>query len=414
LCCSALPRRPRLAVARIGRVGLNLRHVAALCLAVASLLAGAARAAETMDVSARQALLMDADTGTILFEKNSRAEIEPASLAKLMTAEIVFNQVKQGHLSLDQEFIISENAWRRGGAPSHGTTMFAAYHSHVSVANLLAGLIVISGNDAAIALAEGIDGSVDAFADRMTARARELGLADSVFKNASGTAAPGQHTTALDLARLARHIIVTYPRMYSLFGQKDFTWNKIRQTNRNPLLAMDIGADGLKTGYLAEAGYGIVGSAVQDGRRLIVVATGAPTAKDRAADARKLLDYGFRDFETQELFPAGAIIARASVYGGEEPEVGLRAQGPVRVVIHRGDRDRLSAKLIYEGPLQPPVAAGSKVGILRILEGDLPILDIPLYAAAAMGEGGLRRRAEDALAELAGDAVRRLLRRLPQ
>ncbi|MBV9136118.1 MAG: D-alanyl-D-alanine carboxypeptidase [Hyphomicrobiales bacterium] len=370
-----------------------------------------ARAAETIQTTAQQAVLMDAESGTILYEKNARVLMLPASLAKLMTAEVLFHEIQEGRFSLDQEFVISENAWRKGGAPSGGSTMFAAIHSHIRIADLISGLVVLSGNDAAIAIAEGVAGTEQAFAELMTKRARELGLTSSVFKNASGADDPEQRTTALELALLARHIIRTYPDLYKFFGQKEFTWNKIRQLNRNPLLTMDIGADGLKTGNLEESGYGLVGSAVQNGERLIVVVNGTPTSKDRANEGRKLLEYGFRSFEGQDLFPEGAIVARASVYGGEKSTVDLRAEGPIRVVTQRGAREKLSAKLIYEGPLIPPVTAGAKIGILRVSEGDAPILDVPLYAAESVGKGGLQRQAEDAFVEAGGNAVRHLLKR---
>ncbi|MBV8428289.1 MAG: D-alanyl-D-alanine carboxypeptidase [Hyphomicrobiales bacterium] len=374
-------------------------------------LGGPAHGVETIQTTAQQAVLMDEQSGTILYEKNARSLMLPASLAKLMTAEVLFHEIKEGRFSLDQEFVISENAWRKGGAPSGGSTMFAVIHSHVRIADLISGLVVLSGNDAAIAIAEGVAGTEQAFAELMTRRARELGLNASVFKNASGADDPEQHTTALELALLARHIIQTYPDLYKFFGQKEFTWNKIRQLNRNPLLTMDIGADGLKTGNLEESGFGLVGSAVQNGERLIVVINGAPTAKDRANEGRKLLEFGFRSFEGQDLFPEGAVVASANVYGGEKSTVDLRAQGPIRVVTQRGAREKLSAKLIYDGPLVPPVSAGTRVGILRVSEGEAPILDVPLFAAESVGKGGLTRQAEDALLEAGGNAVRRLLKR---
>ena len=389
----------------------GLTFCRAMLAATALFVAGPTRAAETIQTLAQQAILMDAESGTILYEKNARSLMIPASLAKLMTAEVLFNEIKQGRFSLDQEFVISENAWRKGGAPSGGSTMFAAIHSHIPVADLISGLVVLSGNDAAIAIAEGVAGTEEAFAELMTRRARELGLNASVFKNASGADDPQQRTTALELALLARHVILTYPDLYKFFGQKEFTWNKIRQLNRNPLLTMDIGADGLKTGNLEDSGYGLVGSAVQNGQRLVVVINGAPTAKDRANEGRKLLEYGFRAFEAQELFPEGAVVASASVYGGEKSSVDLRAEGPIRVVTQRGAREKLSARLIYDGPLKPPVAAGTRVGILRIAEGESPILEVPLFAAESVGQGGLTRQAEDALIEAGGSAVRRLLKR---
>jgi D-alanyl-D-alanine carboxypeptidase (penicillin-binding protein 5/6) len=222
---------------------------------------------------------------------------------------------------------------------------------------------------------------------------------------------PQQRVTALELGILAFHIIKAEPEFYHFFAEKEFTWSKIRQLNRNPLLTMDIGADGLMTCNVDEPGLGLVGSAVQNGRRMIVVISGMATEKDRTNESRKLLEFGFRAFETQELFAEGAIISSASVYGGEKSSVDLRAEGPVRVLIQRGGRDRLSAKLIYDGPLKPPVAAGTRIGVLRIFEGDAPILEVPLYAAESVGQGGLARQVEDALLEAGSGAFRRLLRR---
>jgi len=391
-----------------------LRTALTICfgmLAALVLGSGRAPAAETVQITAQQAVLMDAASGTILFEKNGRVPFPPASLAKLMTAETVFDQIKQGKLTLDQEYTVSENAWRKGGAPSGGSTMFAAIHSRISVADLISGLVVLSGNDAAIVLGDGIAGSEFAFSEMMNRRAHEIGLVSSTFRNATGAADQDQQTTALDLALLARHVILTYPDLYKYFGQKEFTWNKIRQLNRNPLLTMDIGADGLNTGRIDEPGIGLVGSAVQNGQRLIVVINGTANAKDRAAEGRKLLEYGFRAFEGQDLFTEGAIISQASVYGGVKSSVDLRADGPVRVVTQRGGRERLSARLVYQGPLIPPVAAGTKVGVLRVFEGEAQILEVPLFAAESVGQGDLARQAQDALLEAGSGAVRRLLKR---
>lgn len=369
------------------------------------------RAAETLQTSAQHAILIDGDTGTILFEKNARTQFEPLNLAKLMTLEVLFDQIKKGRFTLDQQFTVSVNAWRRGGAPSRGSKMFAAVKSQIALSDLITGLIVDSGNDAALVIAEGVSGSEEAFAPLMNQRARELGMTASTFTNATGAPDPGQRVSALGLAILALHIIKNDAEFYHFFGEKEFTWSKIRQVSRNPLLTMDIGADGLITSNVEEPGFGLIGSAVQNGRRVIVVISGVANDKDRASESRKLIDFGFRAFDKEELFPQGAIIARADVYGGEKSSVGLRADGPVRVVVQRGTRDRLSAKLVYDGPLKPPVAEGTRVGVLRIFEGDTPVLEVPLFAAESVGQGGLTRQAEDALFEAGSGALRRLLKR---
>src|SRR5215471_7886736 len=239
------------------------------------------------NISAPHAILIDAENGSVLFERDADRLIFPASLAKLMTAEYVFHEIKEGRIKLTDEYLVSENAWRKGGAPSHGSTMFAAIHSRIPVDDLIHGMIVQSANDACIVLAEAIAGNETAFGAKLTERARQIGLAKSVFTNSNGLPDPGEQVTTRELAVLARHIIMTYPEFYPIFGQADYTWNKIRQQNRNPLLGLVTGADGLKTGFTNESGYNLVGSAVQNGLRLIVVVTGASTAKDRGDDAKK-------------------------------------------------------------------------------------------------------------------------------
>ena len=246
------------------------------------------------------AILIEASSGSVLFEKNADELRAPSSMMKLMTAEVVFHAIQQGDVKLTDEYPVSENAWRKGGAPAGGSTMFAALHSKISVDDLLHGAIIQSGNDACIVLAEGIAGSERAFAEMMTKRARELGLTQSTFANSNGLPDPGNKMTVRELAKLARHIIQTYPEFYQLFGEREFTWNKIRQPNRNPLLTSLEGADGLKTGYTKEGGYGMVGSAVQNGTRLIVVINGLEDPEDRASEAKKMLEWGFRNFETAD------------------------------------------------------------------------------------------------------------------
>ena len=258
---------------------------------------GAKKEEGGFDGDAPTAILIEATSGSVLFEKNADELRAPSSMMKLMTAEVVFHAIKQGDVKLTDEYHVSENAWRKGGAPSGSSTMFAAINSKISVDDLLHGAIIQSGNDACIALAEGMAGNERAFADMMTKRARELGMTKSTFANSNGLPDPGNKMTVRELAILARYIIQTYPEFYKLFGEKEFTWNKIRQQNRNPLLNSLEGADGLKTGYTKEGGYGMVGSAVQNGMRLIVVVNGLEDPDDRATEAKKMLEWGFRNFE---------------------------------------------------------------------------------------------------------------------
>jgi len=302
---------------------------------------GAKKEEGGFDGDAPTAILIEANSGSVLFEKNADELRAPSSMMKLMTAETVFHAIKQGEVKLTDEYRISENAWRKGGAPSGGSTMFAAIHSKISVDDLLHGAIIHSGNDACIALAEGIAGNERIFADMMTKRARELGLTQSTFANSNGLPDPGNKMTVRELAKLARYVVQTYPDLYKLFGEREFTWNKIRQQNRNPLLTSLEGADGLKTGFTKEGGYGMVGSAVQNGLRLIVVVNGLEDPDDRASEAKKMLEWGFRNFEARTLFAAQQLVGYAKVFGGESRSVKLASPEPIKVMVQKNGTDDL-------------------------------------------------------------------------
>jgi D-alanyl-D-alanine carboxypeptidase (penicillin-binding protein 5/6) len=358
------------------------------------------------------AILIDAESGSVLFEKSADELVAPASLSKLMTAEVVFNEIKQGRLKLTDEFIVSVNAWRKGGAPSRTSSTFIPIHSKVSVDDLLHGVIIQSGNDACMLLAEGIAGSEDAFAEKMTSRARELGLTKATFGNSNGLPHPRQLMTVRELAQLAQHIIATYPEFYRLYGEREFTFNKIRQQNRNPLLALNIGADGMKTGFTKEAGYGLVGSAAQNGLRLIVVVNGLKTEKERADEAKKLLEWGFNGFQSSVLFDEGTVIAEAKTYGGDQRYVPLMAARAVKLMLPRGARERIIARVVYSGPVPAPVQKGQKIGKLKVWRGDFLVLEAPLEAAEDVGTGALHRRAWDAATELVIGLVRAGFQRL--
>jgi D-alanyl-D-alanine carboxypeptidase (penicillin-binding protein 5/6) len=355
---------------------------------------------EGFQTGAPSAILIDGESGSVLYEKNADMLLPPASLSKLMTTEVVLNEIAQGRLKPADEFIVSENAWRRGGAPSHTSSMFAPIHSRVAVDDLLHGVVIQSGNDACIVLAEGIAGSEEKFAEMMTARARELGLAKSTFGNSNGLPDPKQLMTVRELARLARQIIRTYPDYYHLYGETEFTWNKIRQLNRNPLLTMNIGADGLKTGFIKEAGYGLVGSAVQNGMRLIVVLNGAKTDKERAEEGKKLLEWGFHNFQAETLFAEGQTITDAKLYGGERGSVPLMADRVVSLMVSRAAQNKLIARVVYTGPVPAPVQQGQPIGTLKVWRNDALVLEVPLRAAESVGTGNLSQRAFDAATEL--------------
>jgi D-alanyl-D-alanine carboxypeptidase (penicillin-binding protein 5/6) len=361
---------------------------------------GAKKEEGGFDGDAPTAILIEASSGSVLFEKNADDLRAPSSMMKLMTAEVVFHAIKQGDINLTDEYHVSENAWRKGGAPSGTSTMFAAIHSKISVDDLLHGAIIPSGNDACIVLAEGMAGNERAFADIMTKRARELGMTQSTFANSNGLPDPGNKMTVRELAMLARYIIQTYPDFYKLFGEKEFTWNKIRQQNRNPLLNSLEGADGLKTGYTKEGGYGMVGSAVQNGTRLIVVVNGLEDSEDRASEAKKMLEWGFRNFEARTLFAAQQPVGYAKVFGGDSRSVKLASPEPIKVMVQKNGTDRLIARLVYNGPVRAPIEPGQQVGVVKVWRGAHLAVEAPVFAAESIGRGSTMRRAIDGASEL--------------
>jgi serine-type D-Ala-D-Ala carboxypeptidase (penicillin-binding protein 5/6) len=352
------------------------------------------------DGDAPTAILIEASSGSVLFEKNAD-ELRPASsMMQIMTAEVVFHALQQGDVKLTDEYRVSENAWRRGGAPAGGPTMFAAIHSKVSVDDLLHGAIILNGNDGCMVLAEGIAANERAFAEMMTKRARELGLTQSVFANSSGLPDPGNKMTVRELAKLSRYVIQTYPDFYKLFAERDFTWNKIHQQSRNPLLAGLEGVDGLKTGYTKEGGYGMVASAVQNDIRLIVAINGLDDPDDRLSESKKMLEWGFRNFETRTLFAADQPVGYAKVFGGDSRSVRLASSEPIKVMVQKNGTDKLIARVVYNGPVRAPIAVGQQVGVVKIWRGANIAVESPVYATEAVGAGSTMRRAIDGASEL--------------
>lgn len=378
--------------------------VAVLAIAAATAVCGAAVAADAnFGTRARSAVLMDGDTGAILYQHNADELLPPASVSKLMTAAVVFRAIKDNRLKLTDEFKMSEHAWRTGGAPSRTSSMFVPINLPATIDDLLKGMIIQSGNDAAICLAEGLGGNEEAFAKRMTAEARRIGLPKSTFTNPSGLYDPGQLMTAREIAVLSRYIIKEYPELYKIFSQKDFDYRKHKFRNRNPLLFIEgLGADGLKTGQVKESGFNLAGSAVQGGKRLIAVVMGLATENERTAEAKKLLDWGFRSFAPFKLFNAGETVGSARVWGGASFYVPLTGDGPVTVILPRvPENPRLRAEIIYDGPLKPPIKKGTQVATLRVTSQTNAVNEVPLYAAEDVEPGGLVRRGLDALAHLA-------------
>nr|WP_244625104.1 D-alanyl-D-alanine carboxypeptidase family protein [Rhizobium daejeonense] len=352
----------------------------------------------TFETKAAQVLLIEASTGTILLSKGEETPFPPASLAKMMTLEVVFDALKRGEISLDTVYRVSEYAWRTGGAPSRTSTMFAALKSDIRVEDLVKGIAVQMANDGCIILAEGMTGSEAKFTERMNERAKALGLTGSHFANSTGLPHPDNKTTLTDMVRLARHLQATYPDFYRLLSQPEFEWNKILQRNRNPMLAS--GADGLATGFAEGSGYSIVTSAERQGRRLFLAMNGVASDKERTEEANRLLDWGFTTFEMRSLFKAGETVGEASVYGGDKGKVALVTPLPVDVYVPINNPERLQAKIVYHWPLKAPVAKGADVGNLTIYSGERPLRELALKSAEPVGEGTLRQKAFDAIFEL--------------
>ncbi len=364
--------------------------------------------AQSFKTKAKQAILIDYETGAILFQKNADELVPPASMSKLVTLGVIFDRLKQGTLSMEDTFRVSEHAWRTGGAPSGTSAMFAGLNKDITVEDLVKGIAIQSGNDAAIVVAEGMAGSEQAFAKLMTDYARSAGLEKSTFGNPTGLPHPDQLMTVREIAQLAKHLIAEYPDYYKYFGERRFPYQPPERRrpyaffNRNPLLAAGIGADGLKTGYIKESGYGLVGSAVQDGQRLIGVVHGLDSRSQRKTEAVKLFNWGFRSFTTFDVFEDGEVVANARVWGGEKLYVPLRGKGPIKVLLpKRPLKQRLTAEIVYKGPLKPPIKAGEQVAVLRVTSESNAVNNVPLYAAESVESGSLVRRGLDSLAVMA-------------
>jgi D-alanyl-D-alanine carboxypeptidase (penicillin-binding protein 5/6) len=356
----------------------------------------------TFETKAKHAILMDADANLVLFEKDADTLMPPASMSKLMTLAVVFRELKAGRLKLDDQFKVSEHAWRTGGAPSGSSAMFAPLNSMVSVEDLIQGITVQSGNDACIVLAEGIAGTEEAFAKQMNDYAKEIGLTRSHFVNSTGLPAEGHVMTARELAMLAHYLIVTYPDYYHYFGQKDFKFNKHTYTNRNPLIFSDLGVDGLKTGYIEAAGYGLVASAKRGDQRLIIVVNGLESKREREEEPRKLIEWGFKNFKPFRLFDQGETVSDALVWGGTQHYVPLVGSGNINIILPTTADPKVRAAIVYNGPIKAPIRKGDKVAVLRITAADSTATnDIPLYAGDNIDQSNFAMRGLDSLLVLA-------------
>ncbi len=372
-----------------------------LLVGFAALVSASTVSAETIDFAARarQAYLMDADSGAVLFQVAGEERMYPASMSKLMTLAVMFRALKDGTLKPTDEFVVSEGAWRRGGGPSNTSAMLIPLNSRVRLDELLQGIIVQSGNDACIVVAEGMAGTEEAFARIMTEEGRKIGLKKSTFANSTGLHHPDHQTTARDLAHLARYIIRAHAEYLPIFSQKEYLYRKHRFINRNPLLFLNIGADGMKTGFTKEAGYGMVATAKQGERRLIAVVNGLSTAEERKDEARKLLEWGFRSFTEVKLFDDGEKVGDARVWGGDKLYVPLTGKGDVNIFMPKfAQNQKLKADIIYNYPLKPPIKKGDPVAKLRVTSAANASNEVQLYAADDVAPSGLWRRGLDSIA----------------
>jgi len=341
------------------------------------------RPALALETEAREAVLVDAQSGRVLFEKNADELMPPSSMTKVMTLYLVFERLADGRLTMEDTLPVSERAWRKGGSK-----MFVEVGDRVSIENLLRGIIIQSGNDACIVVAEGLSGTEDAFAREMTKRGREIGLTSSTFKNSTGWPDPEHRMTARDLNLLALRTILDFPQYYHYFAETDFTWSDITQSNRNPLLYKNMGADGLKTGHTQEAGYGLTASAIRDGRRLVLVVNGLPSERARSEESERLIEWGFREFSNYELFSAGQEVDRAEVWLGAEESVPLTLEEPVLVTLSQREHEEMTVSVLYDAPVPAPIAEGQELAVLRISAPGMEPMEYPLYAATNVEKVG--------------------------
>jgi D-alanyl-D-alanine carboxypeptidase (penicillin-binding protein 5/6) len=358
---------------------------------VIAAIATPAAAQSTIDTPASHAILMDYETGSVLFDKKADERMVPASMTKMMTSYIVFEKLKKGELTMDSTFTVSESAWGKG--TSEESMMYADLGSELRIEDLLRGIIILSGNDACIVIAEGISGSEAGFAELMNEKAKELGMTGTHFANSHGLEDPNHWSTAHDMAILARALIRDFPEYYPIYAEKEFTWNKIKQENRNPLLfTMPGSADGLKTGHLAVSGYALTASAVVNGQRLILVVNGLKSMKERSSESKRLLEIGFREYKSYALFKPGDVVGEAAVWDGVTDKVPLAVRQPVTVIMRQADRKKLKATYNYQGPVTAPIANGQEIGTLSITVPGRDPITTPLFASGEVERAGLVSR----------------------
>lgn len=389
----------------------RLLTIGAFLLGALAALAGGALAQQAgFSTKARNAILMDFASGSIIYQKAADQLVPPASMSKLMTLAVLFRELKEGRLSLDDEFTTSENAWRTGGAPSRTAAMFIPINNKTPIRELIQGIAVQSGNDAAITVAEGIAGSVEGFNRLLKEEAARIGLKKSTFRNPTGLTDPEHLMTARELAMLARFLIREYPEHYKVFSQREFAYRRHKFYNRNPMLREeDMKVDGLKTGHTSAAGYGLVVSSVTDeGRRLVGVIMGLESERDRRSEARRMLEWGAKSVSRAKLFNVGEAVGYARVWGGENFYVPLTGEGDLEVILPKFPLDqRLRGEIVYDGPLKPPVRKGEQVAMFRVtstVPGNpepVAVSETPLYAESDVEEAGFMWRGVDSILHLA-------------
>lgn len=353
-------------------------------------------AAGAIETSAKQVMLQDFDTGEVLFEKNADASMAPASMTKMMTLYLLFQRLRDGAVSLDDTMPVTDKAWKM-----QGSKMFVEVDKRVRVEDLIRGIVVQSGNDASVVVAEGISGSEPHFADEMTAAARELGMVNTKFTNATGWPEPEHRTTARDLAILVKRTIQDFPEFYHYYKETTFTYNDIRQGNRNPLLYNEaVGADGLKTGHTEDSGYGLAASAMRQNRRLILVAHGMDSVRERDRESQRLLDWGFREFDNYTLFTAGETVAEAPVWLGRAPKVPMIIRRALTITLPRKARRAMQVATVYEAPIPAPIEVGAELAKVVVTAPGVETIEIPLVAGEAVDRLGFAGRIKAALSYL--------------
>jgi serine-type D-Ala-D-Ala carboxypeptidase (penicillin-binding protein 5/6) len=376
----------------------NALHASLIAL-IAIVFIAAPLAAQAFETRAKQVIILDYATGAELYAKDADVQMHPASMTKMMTVYMLFDRLKTGSISLEDTLPVSKRAWKK-----KGSKMFVEVGKRINVEDLVRGIVVQSGNDASIVVAEGLAGSEEAFAEQMTKKARELGMNNTTFRNASGWPDPNHVTTARDLAILAMSTIRDFPDYYRYYSERSFTFNKIKQGNRNPLLYRNLGADGLKTGHTEAAGYGLTASAKRGERRLVLVAHGMGSVRERSQETQRLLDWAFREFNAYALFKGGDAVAEAKVWLGAEDRLPLFIEKDVVAVMKRSARKSMKVMAQFDEPVAAPIKKGAKIGSLKVTAPDMRPIERPLYAAKDVAPLGMFGRLKAAVGYLVWDS----------